>query len=374
MAANRREFLRQASLVGAGTVVAAAFPIGTLEHAAAQTTSEPVVIASGNGLRSVTKAMEMIRSGSDALDAVIAGVNIVEDDPNDHTVGYGGLPNEDGVVELDSAVMHGPTHRAGAVASLRNIKNPSKVARVVMERTDHVLLVGEGALRFAKAHGFKEEDLLTDEAREIWLRWKETMSGKDDWLPPHTENDPEIGETGFARPGLPDGRGEFAGASAPNVRPTGTIHCSAIDMKGNISCVTTTSGLAYKMAGRVGDSPIIGAGLFVDNDIGAAGSTGRGEANLTNCSSVMIVEYMRQGKSPEQACLDACQRIVDHNRMRRLKDDSGHPTFDVKFYAVNKRGIVGSAGIYGGGQFAVNDSAGPRLISMAYLYKKVERK
>ncbi len=374
MAANRREFLRQASLVGAGTVVAASFPVTTLERVAAQTASEPVVIASGNGLRSVTKAMEMIRSGSDALDAVIAGVNIVEDDPNDHTVGYGGLPNEDGVVELDSAVMHGPTHRAGAVASLRNIKNPSKVARVVMERTDHVLLVGEGALRFAKAHGFKEENLLTDEAREIWLRWKETMSGKDGWLPPHTANEKEIGEAGSVKPYLREGESGIAGAWDPNVRPTGTIHCSAIDVKGNISCVTTTSGLAYKLAGRVGDSPIIGAGLFVDNDIGAAGSTGRGEANLMNCSSVMIVEFMRQGKSPEQACLDACQRIVDHNRMRRLKDDSGRPIFDVKFYAVNKKGIVGSAGIYGGGDFAVNDGAGPRLVSMAYLYKKVEGK
>jgi N4-(beta-N-acetylglucosaminyl)-L-asparaginase len=372
MQANRREFLRQASLVGAGTVVAASFPVSVLERAAAQTVLEPVVIASGNGLRSVTKAMEMIRAGSDALDAVIAGVNIVEDDPNDHTVGYGGLPNEDGVVELDSAIMHGPTHRAGAVASLRNIRNPSKVARVVMERTDHVLLVGEGALRFAKAHGFKEENLLTDEAREIWLRWKEAMSGKDDWLSPHTENDKDIGEAGFVMPDLPEGTSGLAGGLAAEVRPTGTIHCSAIDMKGNISCVTTTSGLAYKIAGRVGDSPIIGAGLFVDNDIGAAGSTGRGEANLINCSSVMIVEYMRQGKSPEQACLDACQRIVDHNRMRRLKGDSGRPTFDVKFYAVNKKGVVGSAGIYGGGQFAVNDSGGPRLVSMAYLYKKPE--
>jgi N4-(beta-N-acetylglucosaminyl)-L-asparaginase len=369
MPTTRRDFLKQASLVGAGTVVAASFPVSTMERAAAQAAPPPVVIASGNGLRSVTKAMEMITSGSDALDAVIAGVNIIEDDPNDHTVGYGGLPNEDGVVELDSAVMHGPTHRAGAVGSLRNIRNPSQVARVVMERTDHVLLVGEGALRFAKAHGFKEENLLTDEAREIWLRWKETMSGKDDWLPPHTENDKDIGEAGFVEPGL---RGGESGFTNGDYRPTGTIHCSAIDMKGNISCVTTTSGLAYKIAGRVGDSPIIGAGLFVDNDIGAAGSTGRGEANLINCSSVMIVEYMRQGKTPEQACLDACQRIVDHNKMRRLKDDSGRPTFDVKFYAVNKTGTVGSAGIYGGGQFAVNDSAGPRLVPMAYLYKKIE--
>jgi len=374
MTATRREFLRQAALVGAGSVVAAPFPIGSMQRATAQTAPQPVAIASGNGLRAVTKAMEMIRSGSDALDAVIAGVNIIEDDPNDHTVGYGGLPNEDGVVELDSAVMHGPTHRAGAVASLRNIKNPSKVARVVMERTDHVLLVGDGALRFAKAHGFKEEDLLTDAAREIWLRWKETMSGKDDWLSPHTEDDRDVGEAGFTKPDLRGSEPEFADVFASAFRSTGTIHCSAIDLKGNISCVTTTSGMAYKIPGRVGDSPIIGAGLYVDNEIGAGGSTGRGEANLINCSSVMIVEYMRQGKSPEQACLDACQRIVDHNKMRRLRDDSGRPTFDVKFYAVNKKGTVGSAGIFGGGQVAMCDSAGPRLVPMAYLYKKPEAK
>jgi N4-(beta-N-acetylglucosaminyl)-L-asparaginase len=297
--------------------------------------------------------MELISSGADALDAVIAGVNIVEDDPNDMSVGYGGLPNEDGVVELDAAVMHGPTHRAGAVASLRNIKNPSKVARLVMERTDHVLLVGEGALRFARAHGFAEENLLTDKAREIWLQWKETMSTKDDWLPSHTENDKDIG-----------------GLLEAFYRHTGTIHCSAIDRKGNISCVTTTSGLAFKMAGRVGDSAIIGAGLYADNDIGAAGSTGRGEANLINCSSAMIVEYMRQGKSPEEACLDACKRIVDNNKMRRLKDDNGRPTFNVNFYALNKKGEFGGAGIFSEGRLAIHDGTTAKLVPLAYLYKK----
>jgi N4-(beta-N-acetylglucosaminyl)-L-asparaginase len=310
-------------------------------------------IASGNGLRAVTKAMDLLRGGADALDAVIAGVYIVEDDPSDVTVGYGGLPNEDGIVELDAAVIHGPTCRGGAVASLRNIKNPSKVARVVMERTDHALLVGDGALRFAKAHGFVEENLLTDRAREEWLKWKENLSPKDDWLPSHNEDDKDIG--GFF--------GEYH-------RHTGTIHCSAIDAKGNISCVTTTSGLAFKIAGRVGDSPIIGAGLYCDNEVGAAGSTGRGEANLLNCSSVMIVEYMHQGKSPEEACLQACKRIVEHNKMRRLKNDEGKPNFNVSFYALNRKGDYGAAAIWSGAKFSLHDGTSSRLQECAYLFKK----
>jgi N4-(beta-N-acetylglucosaminyl)-L-asparaginase len=312
-----------------------------------------MAIASANGLAAVAKAMELITAGKSALDGVIAGVNIVEDDPSDTSVGYGGLPNEDGVVELDAAVMHGPTHMAGAVASLRNIKNPSRVARLVMERSDHVLLVGEGALRFARAHGFKEENLLTDQAREIWLKWKETLSTTDDWLPPHSDHDTDIGMR-----------------VDPSMRHPGTIHCSAIDAQGNISCVTTTSGLAFKIAGRVGDSPIIGAGLYVDNEVGAAGSTGRGEANLVNCNSVMIVEYMRQGKTPEEACLQACKRIADHTRVRRLQDDRGRPAFNVIFYALNKKGEYGSAAIYNTARFAVHDGTGARLAPSAYLFKK----
>jgi N4-(beta-N-acetylglucosaminyl)-L-asparaginase len=305
--------------------------------------------------------MELIRSGSDALDAVIAGVNIVEDDPNDTSVGYGGLPNEDGVVELDAAVMHGPTHRAGAVAALRNIKNPSRVARTVLDRTDHVLLVGEGALHFARAHGFKEEDLLTEKARLAWLNWKENLSNRDDWLPPHTASDKDIGEV--LDPLLRDTFGAF-------FRHSGTIHCSGIDLQGNISCVTTTSGLAFKIPGRVGDSPIIGAGLYVDNAIGSAGSTGRGEANLANCSSRMVVEAMRAGKSPEQACLQVVQSIVDHTKMRRLVDDNGRPRFEVEFYAVNVRGEYGGARIFNGGKFSVHDGTEARHVPLAFLFTK----
>ena len=350
----RRDFLKSTAVLGAaafvGNPASAAESLGMHSPFAVK----PVVISSANGIMATAKAMEMIQQGADALDAVVAGVNIVEDDPNDNSVGYGGIPNEEGVVELDSSVMHGPTGRGGAVASIRNIKNPSKVAKLVMERTDHVLLVGEGALRFAKAHGFKEMDLLTDESRAIWLRWKENMSTKDDWLPPHNVDSNDIG----ARLKFDD-------------RITGTINCNAVDLKGNISGVTTTSGLAFKIPGRVGDSPILGAGLYVDNEVGAAGSTGRGEANLLSCASVMVVEYMRQGKSPEEACLMACKRIAAQTKMRHLLDDQGRPNFNVNFYAINKRGEYGGGAIWNGSQYALNTGEkGSRKLDCAYLFKK----
>ncbi len=318
---NRRDFLKSGTLLGAATLAGTISPSELLSARPNQQQGSPIVISSANGTKAVEKAMEIIKQGNDALDAVIAGVNIVEDDPNDNSVGYGGLPNEEGVVELDAAVMHGPSYRAGSVASIRNIKNPSKVARMVMERTDHVLIVGEGALKFAKAHGFQEENLLTDESRAAWLKWKENLSKEDDWLPPHSIEDKDIGML-----------------YEKYLRHYGTIHCSALDTKGNLSCVTTTSGLAYKIPGRVGDSPIIGAGLYCDNEVGSAGSTGRGEANLLNCSSVMVVEWMRQGKSPEEACLLACKRIAERQREKRLQDDKGRFKHNVKFYAINKRG------------------------------------
>ncbi len=354
---KRRDFLKSATLAGAAAMVGNSVPMLNELHAQTKRAVRPVVISSANGLKATARAMELIQQGADALDAVIAGVNIVEDDPNDHSVGYGGLPNEEGVVELDSSVMHGPSGRGGAVASLRNIKNPSKVAKMVMERSDHVLLVGEGALKFAAAHGFKEENLLTDEAREIWLKWKENLSNQDDWLPPHDINSIDIGE----------GPKQYE-------RITGTINCDGIDLKGNISGVTTTSGLAFKIPGRVGDSPIIGAGLYVDNEVGAAGSTGRGEANLLACSSVMIVEYMRQGKAPEEACLLACKRIANQTKERRLLDDKGRPNFNVDFYAISKNGTYGGAAIWSGPRFAVNTGEKEsRLENGAYLYKREKK-
>lgn len=354
---KRRDFLKSATLASAAALVGNSVPAVSEIYAQSKSAVRPVVISSANGLKATARAMELIQQGADALDAVVAGVNIVEDDPNDHSVGLGGLPNEDGVVELDSSVMHGPSGRGGAVASLRNIKNPSKVAKAVMERSDHVLLVGEGALRFAVAHGFKEENLLTDEAREIWLKWKETLSNQDDWLPPHDMNTVDIGE----------GPRKYE-------RITGTINCDAIDLKGNISGVTTTSGLAFKIPGRVGDSPILGAGLYVDNEVGAAGSTGRGEANLLACSSVMIVEYMRQGKTPEEACLLACKRVAHQTKERRLLDDQGRPNFNVDFYAISKIGTYGGAAIWSGPKFAVNTGEKEsRLENCAYLFKREKK-
>ncbi len=328
---KRRSFLKSSLAVGAG------FPFITKSGYASLggNPGSPIVISSANGLRATKKAMAMIQDGSDVLDAVIAGVNIIEDDPNDHSVGYGGLPNEEGIVELDSCVMHGPTHNAGSVASLRNIKNPSKVARLVMERTDHELIVGQGALRFAKAHGFKEEELLTDEARKIWLHWKESLNEKDDWFPKDNSD-------------IPKNYKELS-------KTTGTISCLGLDKNGNLSGVTTTSGLAFKIPGRVGDSPIIGAGLYVDNEVGACGSTGRGEENLKNLSCFLTVELMRNGYSPQEACLETVKRIVHHAKVPSLLTKEGKPNFNVHFYAINRKGEFGSAAVYGPAQFALHD-------------------
>ncbi len=307
------------------------------------------MVSSGNGLPATEKAMEMIKEGADAIDAVISGVNIVEEDPNDMSVGYGGLPNEAGIVELDSCCMHGPTHNAGAVSAIQNIKNPSKVAKLVMERTDHVLITGKGALNFAKAHGFKEENLLTEKAREAWLKWKENRDKNDDWFPPVMDE---------------------KSRSALDIPFTyGTITCLGLDLNNNISGVTTTSGLSYKIPGRVGDSPIIGAGLYVDNEIGACGSTGRGEENLKNLTSFLVVEFMRQGMSPEEACKAGVQRIIKNAVLKSLLKENGQPNFNIRFYALNKNGEFGSASIYGPAQFSVHDGKENKHIQSHYLYK-----
>lgn len=348
---SRRDFLGAAAAVAA----AARFLPAQSAQGGAGTAVRPVIISSANGLRATEKAAAMILEGADALDAVVAGVNIIELDPTDQSVGYGGIPNEDGVVELDAAVMHGPTHRAGAVAALRNIKTPSQVARLVMQRTDHVLLVGEGALRFARAHGFTEEDLLTPESRREWLKWKESLSNDDDWLAPES------------------GDGRQSSRSSKMDRRYGTIHCSAVDAGGNVSCVTTTSGLGFKIPGRVGDSPLIGAGLYVDNEVGSAGSTGRGEAVIAECGSHTVVELMRQGQSPEEACLNVLKRITDHNRQKRLQKPDGKPDFDVKFYAVAKDGRYGSAGMWSGAKFAVYTGGQNRLEECAYLFETSQK-
>lgn len=352
---SRRDFL--AGGAAAGVVAGALGPVTAARAAwrpareAIRRQAGPVIVASSNGEGAVARALEVLQEGGDTLDAVIAGVNLVEEDPEDYTVGYGGLPNALGVVQLDSSCMHGPTHRAGAVASLEGIKYPSRVARLVMEQTDHVLLVGAGAKAFALENGFVEEELLTESSRQVWLYWRGTLSETDDYLPPDTSSFTPLAQQIIeSNPELfyPEQR-----------RPTGTINCCAIDAAGNISGVTTTSGLFFKIPGRVGDSPVIGAGLYVDNDVGAAGSTGRGEANLLNLTSFLVVEEMRRGLSPTEACLSGCRRIAENNVEKRLQRPDGRPDFNVAFYALNKDGEYGSASIYGPGRFAVAGAGGP---------------
>lgn len=346
---SRRKFLRAAASLSAGLPLVAHLKAASPPVYPAKGNFPVRAIASANGLKVVQLAYRRMAKGTDPLDAVVAGVNIVEDDPEDYSVGYGGLPNEDGVVELDAAVMHGPSHRAGAVAALRNIKNPSRVARLVMETTDHVLLVGEGALRFARANGFKEQDLLTEKARKIWLYWKQSLSGKDDWfIPPDEDLDPDVAK--------------FFG------RPTGTIHCAGMNRDGDISCVTTTSGLSFKIPGRVGDSPIIGAGLYVDNELGSCGSTGRGEANLQDLCSFAAVELMRGGLAPKDAGLEVLRRVSRHTTDPRLLDDRGRPNFGLKFYLLGKSGDYAGVSMRGPAQFAVADGKGARLEDCALLY------
>lgn len=307
-----------------------------------------IALASANGLRCCARAVEMLNDGRDTLDAAISGVTLNEEDPEDTSVGYGGLPNEDGIVELDACVMHGPSRRCGAVASLRNIKTPSQVARLVMEQTDHILLVGEGALLFAKAHGFPEENLLTEKSRLAWLAWKQSLR---------------------------DGRGHNNWREGIDAPPGGTISCLARNRKGELSGVTTTSGLAWKIAGRVGDSPIIGAGLFVDQDVGAAGSTGRGEENIRVAGAHTAVENMRHGMSPREACLDVLKRIArnyNHDRTRLNR-------FDITFYALRNDGRYAAASLWNGrirdgklhpARFAVNSGDESRLEDCAWLLER----
>jgi N4-(beta-N-acetylglucosaminyl)-L-asparaginase len=288
-------------------------------------------------------AWRILASGGASLDAVIVGANVVELDPEDTSVGYGGLPNEEGVVQLDASVMSGKLRKSGAVGALERIKTPSSVARLVLERTDHVMIVGEGALRFARAHGFEEANLLTEKSRLIWLKWKENLSPEDDWFPP---------ADGIYR--------DRAG------RPSGTINVLAVDAAGDMAGCTTTSGLAYKIPGRLGDSPIVGAGLYVDNEVGGAGATGRGEEVIKTCGSFAIVEAMRRGTSPEEACREALKRIV-----RWTRED---PDFDVKYVALRRDGEAACVALRARRdappEAALQNAAGFKVIKGSSLYER----
>jgi N4-(beta-N-acetylglucosaminyl)-L-asparaginase len=304
----------------------------------------PVAIASTNGLRGVARAVELMVAGTDTLDAAVEGVKIQELDPTDMSVGYGGLPNEDGVVQLDASCMHGPSKRAGAVAALEGIKTPSEVAKLVLKYTPHILLVGEGAKRFALSYGFKEEDLMTPESRQAWLVWRANRGKDDVYLDVPASEQMVVG------------------------RPTGTINMNVVNGRGDISSVTTTAGLAWKVPGRAGDSPIVGAGQYTDNDIGAAGSTGLGEANIMVCGGFLTVEHMRRGMKPTDAAIETLKRVVAMTPPRLL-NAHGRPTYDINFYAVNKRGEFGSASLYPS-TFAVHDGTTASTRDTAHLFER----
>jgi N4-(beta-N-acetylglucosaminyl)-L-asparaginase len=330
----------------------------------------PLIISSANGLQHLDDGMELLKSGGDTLDAALAVVTKVEDDPNDDSVGYGGLPNEDGVVELDASVMHGPSRRAGAVGSIQKIKNPSLVAKTVMEKTNHTFIVGTGAQHFAEDEGFVTMNLLTERSRLAWLAWKASIS--ENWRP--GLDSPEWKEKLAQLLDTPERLAWRAHIEDVVMHPpTGTINCLAVNAKGDVSGTTTTSGLAWKIAGRVGDSPIIGAGLFVDNEVGAAGSTGRGEEDIKIAGGHTIVEMMRRGSSPTEACMEAMHRVVRNYKPfpDRLK------LFHIQFYAVNKNGEHGASSLWGKHkdgrpmQYAVHDGTKARLVRTTPMFDEV---
>ena len=359
---NRREFIVTGSVAG----LALKLPIEA-PNVITRKAAKPLVVASGNGnsyknggtQTAVEKAFSMITSGADVLDAIVAGVNIVELDPLDTSVGYGGLPNADGVVQLDSCVMHGPKKQAGGVAALEGIRTPSRVALAVSQQTDHHLLVGKGAQDFARGLGFTiEDDLNTERSRQLWLEWKRRTDPLHYLDPKKRSASEELVRRQMVADGLIDREHIY-----------GTINCEAINAKGEICGVTTTSGLAWKIPGRVGDSPILGAGLYVDNEVGAAGSTGRGEANLYSLASYTIVENMRKGQHPKDAMVDVCKRIAKNTIEKRLLNSRGLPKFDMSFYALDKQGRHAGVAFYGRGSYAICTDNGAQTFKMDPVYQ-----
>ena len=388
---NRRQFVQTATL---GVAAGAAVPAAAQETITARPVVEapvvhtpqlirPVVVSDLSGIRyknggpqsSVERAFEGITRGEDVLDALIAGVNIPELDPEESGIGYGGLPNADGVVQLDSCCMHGPKKWAGGVAAIEGVRTPSLVAKAVMELTDHHLLVGHGAREFARQLGMTiEDDLNTEKSRSLWLNWKRRIDPSH-FLDPE-QRGPRGGGAGRGEEAAfgsesSGGAGLRSAARSPEderarsrafyeaglemVREGlisadsfwGTTTSNGISPQGEICGVTTTSGLSWKIPGRAGDSPILGAGLYVDGAVGAAGSTGRGEANLFNLASFLIVESMRNGMSPKDAGMVALRRIRDNTVEERLLNSRGLPAFDVRFFVLNKKGEYAGVAMYG---------------------------
>ena len=358
---KRREFM----IAGAAAGVALRNPIAQSTFGPAfivPANVKAVVISSANGNRfknggsatCVEKAFALMTQGSDVLEALIAGVNIVELDPLDDSVGYGGLPNADGVVQLDSSCMHGPKKRAGAVGALEGVRTPSLVAKAVMDNTDHHLLVGRGAQKFARNMGFRiEDDLNTEHSRSLWLEWKRRTDPSHYPTPRDRAEASRRATLDMLAEGLLNAEHMY-----------GTINCDGINSKGEICGVTTTSGLAWKIPGRLGDSPILGAGLFVDGGVGAAGSTGRGEANLFNLCSFLIVEEMRRGAHPKDAGMTALKRIKANTIEKRLLNTKGNPNFGVNFYILNAKGEYAGVTMYEGSnaKFAICTDKGPQTL------------
>ena len=313
---DRRKFIKSISALGISIPTMTSETFGKTKTVKK---NNPIILCSRGeqwGRKVLKPGWDILRKNGELLDAIEKSANVTELDPNDTSVGYGGLPNEDGVVQLDAQIMNGPDHNCGSVACLEGIKTPCSVARLVMERTDHIHLVGKGAQDFARMHGFKVENLLTESTRKIWVKWKENLSDTDDYFPPTDGN-------------------------YDSDRSTGTINVLGVNNNGDVAGITTTSGLAWKIPGRVGDSPIIGAGLYVDNEVGAVGATGRGEEMIRSCGSFLGVEYMRNGMSAQEACEAVCKRIIDINGGPSKVD------FNDKIVALSKDGDVGCASIQG---------------------------
>jgi len=378
MKINRRNFIAAAAAASASLSLdlqAQTLP-GYKPPAAGPKPESPVIICAANGYNYIDRGFQVLTDGGDTLDAVMAVITGPEDDPNDDSVGLGGLPNEECVVELDSCCMHGPTRMAGSVAGVHDIKNVSLLAKTVMEHTGHVMLVGEGASHFGLVMGFPKENLLTERSRKTWQLWRETMSTDDWWGPGLASPNYKFPDTGgdntdlmpviekmekmAAKIGIEP---EFRIAAIERVLkpPTGTINCSALNTKGEMSGATTTSGLAWKIPGRAGDSPIIGAGCYCDQDVGSAGATGNGEENIKVVGAHTIVENMRHGMSPEEAGMEVLQRIVRNfnGNMHKLQ------YMDMTFYVLRSDGAYACVSLWEGPpdhkrRFAVCDHKGKR--------------